>query len=443
MKNDQAKELEKLLLGVIATIMQKSHRHIRKTIMGAVAGKLSATAATMGATSLVGAFGTASTGTAISTLSGAAANTATLYWFGTLVGGGVVAGGVMLTTGGIGAAVVTGYAAKRMMDGKPRKMEDLEPFEAEIVRLATVMACAIRQDIDKGHVLTASEMRLVANHGIHPLVDQIENHRPEINTSLTASRHRKLDSCVAGLRKMTAGHDHPVLRSAAVVIAVTLQRLVDDVGRSWALEESLVLDALRRSNASLQNATVDELAAHVTAMSPEQLRGLAANVKGIYHELLFANAENADGDAVRARVFEVTNHPGADVEFMVSGNVVSEVQLKATASPELINEHLAKYPDIAVLATEEVAARMEGVEGSGFSNERLAEEVNAVLDDLDGDSLLASISDGAAVATLVAGLAAGKAARSGQPTRHQLASAGKDIAIGAITAVALTGLFGI
>jgi hypothetical protein len=55
-----------------------------------------------GSLAAVGAFGTASTGTAISTLSGAAATNATLAWFG---GGAVAAGGWGITWGTV---VLTG-----------------------------------------------------------------------------------------------------------------------------------------------------------------------------------------------------------------------------------------------------------------------------------------------------------------------------------------------
>lgn len=129
---------------------------------------------------------------------------------------------------------------------------------------------------------------------------------------------------------------HGLIRSAAVVVAVTLQRLLDDPTRSWTVEEELVLDALRRSAASLNEATTIELAEYLAGFAPEQLRGLVSNVKGIYHELLFVHAENIDADAVSARLFEATNYPGADVEFLVDGNAIHSVQLKAVASPDTI-----------------------------------------------------------------------------------------------------------
>ena len=135
-----------------------------------------------------------------------------------------------------------------------------------------------------------------------------------------------------GSKTGKAADGRRTVRLASVVIAVTFQRLIDDAYREWSLEEALVLQALRRSTQALESADTDEIAEYVRSRSPEQLRGVASNVKGIYHELLFVQAENADWDSVAAEVKEFTNHPGGDVEFIVDGNVVGEVQLEAVAS---------------------------------------------------------------------------------------------------------------
>lgn len=81
--------------------------------MSAVGGAGIGTASAAGAWSLVGLIGTASTGTAITTLSGVAATNATLAWFGggaLAVGGAGMAGGAMVI-GGIVLAPAIGLAA--------------------------------------------------------------------------------------------------------------------------------------------------------------------------------------------------------------------------------------------------------------------------------------------------------------------------------------------
>lgn len=227
-------------------------------------------------------------------------------------------------------------------------------------------------------------------------------------------------------------------RSAAVVIAVTLQRLVDDSTRFWSVEEQLVLEALRRSSHNLRDADVDELAAYVVALEPAQLRGVASNIKGIYHELLYVHGVNADGGEITAEVFGATNHPGADVQFFVDGDVIREVQLKAVASVAPIREHLSRYPEIEVLATTEVADRIDGVGSTGLSNDYLTDNVDAVFSSLPGDGLLQEVGEAVVTSALISGaLAAGRVLRAGTVSPDQFRSVFGDVSVGAVTATVL------
>jgi len=232
-------------------------------------------------------------------------------------------------------------------------------------------------------------------------------------------------------------------RSAAVVLAVTLQRLVEDATRFWSVEEQLVLEALRRSSTALTDASPAELRAYVIDLEPEALQGVLRNVKGIYHELLFAHAENVDGDAVAAQFFEATNHAGADVEFYVDGHSVGVVQLKAVESPSHIAEHLAHYPDIEVRATEEVASGLPNVESSGFANAVLTETVADTTDELRGEGLATEAVEGVGSSVLVtAAFTAGAMLRSRAISKAQLKSALGDVATGGVAAIVLDALLG-
>jgi hypothetical protein len=77
-------------------------RTVRNAAVGGVGGAVAGAGSVASAMAGVGAFGTASTGTAISTLSGVAAQNATLAWFG---GGAMAAGGWGMTAGTV---VLTG-----------------------------------------------------------------------------------------------------------------------------------------------------------------------------------------------------------------------------------------------------------------------------------------------------------------------------------------------
>ena len=181
--------------------------------------------------------------------------------------------------------------------------------------------------------------------------------------------------------------------SAAVVLAVTFQRLLEDKLTNWRLEESLVLDALRRSTNRLNTASVEELSDYVRNLSPEQIKGVASNTKGIYHELLFTETHNTSGSDTEARIMEATNHPGADVQFYRDGDLISEVQLKAVSSPTLVYEHLERYPDTEILVTEEMAAVIDGIESSGFSNVFLNHDVAERLYELKGEGFFDEVTD--------------------------------------------------
>jgi hypothetical protein len=240
-------------------------------------------------------------------------------------------------------------------------------------------------------------------------------------------------SSAATVTSSTAG-----VRSASVVIAVTIQRLLDDPMRSWSTEEELVLDALRRSTGALKQASGPKIAAYLSGLEPQQLQGVVNNVKGIYHELLFVHLENTDGDEIMARIFGATNHPGADVEFLVDGGVIRHVQLKAVASHAAIIKHLGRYPDIDVVATEEVASRVSDVESSGLSNADLTEDVRDRLEDLSGDTILEEVLDGAVPSVLVAAaFAAGRAVRERRFSREHLQGALGDVAVGVVAATVL------
>lgn len=236
----------------------------------------------------------------------------------------------------------------------------------------------------------------------------------------------------------TAETGEKISRLASVVVAVTFQRLIEDGYAELLLEEELVLQALRRSTHSLETASASEISDYLSSLDEAQIRGVASNVKGIYHELLFVQAENEDWDGISAKVKEFTNHPGGDVEFIVDGNSIGEVQLKAISSERQVLEHLARYPDIDIRVTEEIAAKMPDIESSGFSNIALTQDVNERLQELKGDGLVDEVSEGLIVSSLVnSAIVAGKVVRGQNLSKAQLQSFLVDAGVGVTTAAVL------
>ena len=183
------------------------------------------------------------------------------------------------------------------------------------------------------------------------------------------------------------------LGKEAVTVAAVFACLMAGQSLMDTPETDLVLDAIHRSSNALAGMSEQEIGEYLNSLNPEQLQGLANNVKGIYHELSFVEAHNLEGGDTVAAVFSETNHAGADVYFTDSGNVVAEVQLKATENVEHVQAHLEAYPDVEVLATEEVASILEGVESSGFSNAELTAEVNDALQAIIDPSILEQAGD--------------------------------------------------
>jgi len=166
--------------------------------------------------------------------------------------------------------------------------------------------------------------------------------------------------------------------AAALAVATVLAKLLNNAAEQLSADEQLVIEALRRSSGALATMPLAEMGAYIRDMDQASLRGLANNVKGIYHELKYIARENADGDGATAHLFPATNHPGADVVVSSDGIAIG-YQLKATDSIAPIREHLERYPDIPVLVTEEVAAEVAAVKSSGFSNVELDQEVQGTL----------------------------------------------------------------
>src|SRR5690606_33394597 len=108
------------------------------------------------------------------------------------------------------------------------------------------------------------------------------------------------------------------------------------------------------------------------------------------------------------------------------------------ASEADVLEHLARYPEIEVRVTEEVAGMMPGIESSGFQNEELTRDVYDRLEQLQGEGLIDEISDGLLTSTLVSSaIIAGNAVRSKKLSEQNIRSFLIDAGIGVTTATVL------
>jgi len=181
---------ERALMIVVGGILQESNR-TAGTIVGVATSKLVAAGVMTGTFGGIGAFGAASTGTAIATLSGAAATTATLYWIGSSIGMGVAAGSLMLTGGAIAAGIPAAILVRRRIFGRRRTEKDLSSREQAALYAALRLAAPVRAMRPKAVPLVPIEMRLFARQGLLPLASTLnELYATDIRTDGD-------DTCVA------------------------------------------------------------------------------------------------------------------------------------------------------------------------------------------------------------------------------------------------------
>ena len=149
--------------------------------------------------------------------------------------------------------------------------------------------------------------------------------------------------------------------------------------------DQAVLAALRRSSTDLHDAGPEEISAYLRGLDENALPGIVSNTKGILHEMQFVELENEDGDSVYASIFEATNHPGTDVQFIDTDTGQTwEVQLKATDSAAYANDWIETHPDGEIIVTSELADR-SNLDSSGLSNEQLTGDVESFVDKMLAD----------------------------------------------------------
>lgn len=177
------KKTKKELNYIVACIMQvnaKTASDFTQRVGKALASKVAGAAAATGFLGLVAAFGTAGTGTAIASLSGAAATSATLAWVGGLVGGGMAAGSVL--TGGL--ALVVGVGMYKLLGSTAREYDSLEYIDQQIVDTCIILIKAIDEQIESQKVPSLDEMKLIYQHSIYPLYILMNDNKKDICSRL-------------------------------------------------------------------------------------------------------------------------------------------------------------------------------------------------------------------------------------------------------------------
>jgi hypothetical protein len=190
----------------------------------------------------ISAFGSASTGTAIGALSGAAATSAQMYWIGSLFGMGAVAGAIILPATGAVLGLVAVFFISRALFGRPRKPGKMLEFEVRALfsslRLAGPIAAYVTDDAAGA---TKDELRVYAHEGLLPLCTLIGDHlaNPE-NSINTGKQCRSFEDTLALLPRWRLRRHHRRLLRRAQKLA----RPKNEIG---------IKDLLRSSSRSRSN----------------------------------------------------------------------------------------------------------------------------------------------------------------------------------------------
>ncbi len=175
-------------------------------------------------------------------------------------------------------------------------------------------------------------------------------------------------------------------RSDSLVDAATIAAGLT-VGMLLERPDPQILEALR-----LQYPNVDP--GHLDTYSQEELQGIVNGVKGKYFEVLIRDDLNA-GDWVgtvhlaegqEAVLATSPTQEGWDIRILdADGDVIEELQAKATESAQPIYEALSDHPDIDVIATSEAAEHFLGdprVIDAGMLDDELTDAVDGDITEL-------------------------------------------------------------
>lgn len=166
-------DAQSLLTAISGRILQVSDRRA-SAAMGAASKTIIATSAASAVMGAVGTFGTASTGAAIAGLAGAAKTTASLYWIGGIVGGGVAAGTLMVGAGALGVGIYGSIKVRRAILGHARS-GTLSDREQTIVLAVHALVEGIKTAAVSGKPISNREAALFSRLGITPLVAEVES----------------------------------------------------------------------------------------------------------------------------------------------------------------------------------------------------------------------------------------------------------------------------
>ena len=142
-----------------------------------------------------------------------------------------------------------------------------------------------------------------------------------------------------------------------------------------------VFESVRRGYTELDALSNEDITTYFASIDEESITGHISHIKGILFEQEYVELLEAQGTV--AEVFEATNHPVTDIAIFENGEIISEIQLKATDSISYVNATITENPDVEIVTTSEVASQFDPsmVTDSGIEGDALEQTVSDTLFD--------------------------------------------------------------
>ena len=181
----------------------------------------------------------------------------------------------------------------------------------------------------------------------------------QINILKNCFNHKNIKKVYDRLKMFFKGEisiDRSILRGEIFPMAVMIYLIQKKYSALEGPLSEVFIDSIRRTYSNkLEDASLEEMSEFFKNRSPTSLEGDINLIKGEMREHLGALSENADNDSWQAQLHADRTVPGSDAVFTnVETGETIRVSYKSTDNPLLIETALEKYPEIPIIATEEM-----------------------------------------------------------------------------------------
>lgn len=379
-----------------------------------LAAKLGFAGATAGLFSIASIFGTAGTGTAISTLSGAAFNSAALKW---------ISGGVSMAMGGwilfgvsLVAAVMSYFIAMltfRKFTGKKRKLKDLDDQEKRVVQTLMLIAIGFRKQADQSRCLDPKSAAILHEKVFRLLSGELQKCTEKAAPWPTLPRERLIKQAenikqLQAFLQRTAPPGTYSMRTVSGaervdVVPVTVLKLLSTPIPSLNTEEQLVLEALRKTlKGKHKNASLGVLSEYLRLERIDSLQAKLEKVRRKYQQLSRRQGVASHPEEYTVAFVEAPDRPGVEVL----------IQNLRTREASMLEIHRADHEKL--FAEPGAASNLH----SGNSDKAYAENVFESSDSLSRDKG-SEILENLSIAAMITLAKNAGAFLSGQPISKQ------------------------